>query len=338
MRRVPLGPPCVVGAWARERRCGGDEPMSPWQDRRQSVERAAGGFKSMSNESDITGDVEAAMRVIRDCEGRIFTLPNGIHRDVPAEDYHAIRAVSATLLKRFIRQTPAHVKAMLDGKLEGDEVSMLKGTALHAALLEPSVFDRDFVVVPDCRRGTKEWKGYETLHAGKTLLKQSDSEDVLGMRAGIWGDELCRRLIEACDERELTVIWTDDATGLQCKARVDLYSTTRSALLDVKTTSSIDRFERNAWELGYHIQLAWYSRAMSAFGEPAKSIGILAVEQGAPYLPQVFEPAEQWFIHGHAAVEHAMPRVAQCMKTGIWPGYRTSKYPAVLDVPAWASQ
>lgn len=289
------------------------------------------------NMSTIEDDNLAAVELIRAVEGRGPTLPNGVHRNVPAAEYHAIEAVSATLLKKFLRQTPAHAKAMLDGRLAGDDIAMNKGTALHAALLEPAMFDAEYVVVGDCRRNSKEWKEHVEANPGKTIMKESECDDVLGMRAGIWSDSLCKKLIEACDERELTIIWTDEETGLQCKARIDLYSTTLSTMLDVKTTGSLDRFEQTAWKLAYHVQLAWYSRAIASTGSPAKSIGILAVEQGVPYLPDVFEPSQDWFVRGHAAIEHAMPRVKQCMSTGIWPGYRTSKRPTVLDVPAWVN-
>ena len=106
-----------------------------------------------------------------------YTLGPGIHRDILAEDYHAIKAVSATFLKRFLLDTPAHAKAMLDGLLDEESSAMSKGTALHAALLEPELFKTSFVIGPEVARNTKEWKAFAAQHPGRDLFKPSEMQD-----------------------------------------------------------------------------------------------------------------------------------------------------------------
>jgi hypothetical protein len=265
------------------------------------------------------------------------TLAPGVHRGIPAEHYFGIKAVSASLLKTFILQTPAHAKAMLDGRMDEDTSAMNKGTALHAALLEPDMFAQQYIIGPEARRDSKEWKSFVAANPGREVLKPSENEDIVGMRESIWADDYCAEAIRACDERELTIIWNDAETGLLCKSRVDLYSTKRRMLLDVKTTGSIERFGKTVFDQGYDIQVSFYARAVQeGFGCVPKAAGFLVVEQGVPYLPEVFQPRPETLVGAVVLIEKAMAAIAECMSTGVWPGYRTNKSKArMLDVPAY---
>lgn len=284
--------------------------------------------------STIEQDLQDAVEVIREAEGRSApALPNGVHRGVPAKEYHAIRAVSSSFLKKFLIETPAHAKAMWDGRLEADDAKYCRGTALHAALMEPADFDAEYVIVPDYKRASKEWKAAEAANPGKTLLKAKDNAAVLGMRDAAWADDDVRSYLEACDERELTILWTDEATSLPCKARIDLYSSSLQMLLDVKTTGGMDRFKTTAFDLGYDIQLAFYTRAIARYFPVPRVSGILATEDACPYLPDIFEPTADFLIGGHALIERALPKVAECFALDRWPGYTKNNRTKRLDVP-----
>jgi len=261
------------------------------------------------------------------------TLSPGIHRNIPAEDYFAVRAVSATFLKRFLLDTPAHAKAMIDGLLDEDTSAMSKGTALHAALLEPDLFASSFVIGPEVARNTKEWKAFAAQHPGRELFKPSEMQDIIGMRDALWSDPYCAKAIKACDERELTIIWTDKETGVLCKARIDLYSTRSAMLLDVKTTGDLSRFDKTAFDQGYDIQIAHYCNALAAVGLTAKTAGFLCSEQSAPWLPDIYQPSGEMLAGGFDLIARAMPLVLQCHMSGRWPGYRTDNKARRLGVP-----
>lgn len=269
-----------------------------------------------------------------------FDVRPGVYEDMPAETYFAIRAVSASLLKRFILETPEDAKALLDGILKSDDACMRKGTAIHAALLEPESFDSRYAIGPEVNRNTKEWKAFAAECESRNVepMKPSEQVDILTMRDRIWQQPLLASALRASDKRELSIVWNDDATGLLCKARIDLYSTRRRVLTDVKSTSDMMRFEKTAWDNGYHIQLAWYPRALRAVELLVNSIGIIAVEQGAPWKAAMFEPDEQWFMAGHSEIERAMPSLVECMRSGVWPGVMKNNQPVALRVPAWANK
>jgi exodeoxyribonuclease VIII len=269
----------------------------------------------------------------------VLPVGPGVYEDMSAEAYHGIRAVSATALKMFARKTPAHVKALLDGRLSEETSAMAKGTALHAALLEPGRFETAYRVGPEVNRNTREWKAFaaECDVDGVEPLKPSESADILGMRDAIWADPSIRKLLLASDRRELSIVWRGPH-GLMCKARLDLYSTKYGAVLDVKTTTdaSIEKFEAGAFRMGYHIQLGWYARAAVEAQLMTRMTGLLAVETKVPFLPCIFQPAADLLARGDEEIRGILPRWARCEESDIWPGYSPDGRPVTLAIPKFA--
>lgn len=270
-----------------------------------------------------------------------FTLAPGVYDDLSAEAYHSIRAVSATVLKTFVRKTPAHAKALLDGRMKDETSAMARGTALHSALLEPGQFEKSYRVGPEVNRNTKEWKAFaaECEAAGVEPMKPSESLDVLGMRDALWAEPSVRKLLLACDRRELSIVW-NGPHGLLCKARIDLYSTASRCLLDVKTTGDGDeeKFKATAYRMGYHLQLAHYASALAAHGLPCRSTGFLVPEVKCPWVPCIYQPNADMFRAGRDAVETALADLARCEESGVWPGYMADGRPVALALPKWSTE
>lgn len=271
-------------------------------------------------------------------------ISRGVHDDLSAEAYHGVRAVSATALKLLARKTPRHVKALLDGALSEETSAMSRGTAVHAALLEPGRFEQAYRVGPEANRNSREWKAFaaECEADGVEGLKPSESGEILGMREAVWADPSVRKLLLASDRRELSVFWTMRVGDqeLPCKARLDLYSTRYGCILDVKTCgdAELDRFEANSYRLGYHIQLAWYARAAAAVGLSAHMTGILAVECKPPFVPCIFQPDIELLEAGEDAITGLLQRWARCDKTNDWPGWMTAGQPVKIGMPRWAGK
>jgi len=264
----------------------------------------------------------------------------GVYDDLSAETYHSLRAVSATGLKMFVRKTPAHVKAMLDGQLSEETSAMAKGTAVHAALLEPGRFETAYRIGPEVSRATKEWRAFavDCETANVQALKPSESAKIIGMRDSIWGDASIRKLLLASDRREVSIVWRGPH-GLLCKARIDLYSTKFGAVIDVKTTTDCDtdRFEANAFRLGYHLQLAWYARAAIAAGMLANMTGFIAVETARPYVPCIFQAAPELLERGEQEIQRILPAWAECEENDDWPGYLKDGRIVTIGLPKWAN-
>lgn len=265
----------------------------------------------------------------------------GIYPGMSAEVYHSVRAVSSSMLKAFILKCPAKAKALWDGNVKEETATMKMGTALHAAVLEPDSFNAMYRIGPEVRRNTNQWKDFEKQceYDGVSPLKPSENSDIIGMREMLWSDRGVAKILNSSSERELSVFWNDEATGLYCKARIDIYGHHHGALLDLKGTGDATefRFERTAYNAGYHIQLPWYARGARANGLTVNMSGILAVEFDEPYLPCIFEIRGELFNEGMNLINTALPALAECQETGNWPGLMRDGRPVQLRAPRRAN-
>ena len=186
--------------------------------------------------------------------------------------------------------------AYYDHVTSGDDEStgtMRYGRAFHLALLEPELFERTFIVLPDgdmrSKAGKEAWVA-DCCIAADVALSASASLDAKSLRNAVAAElerhgrtvmtqadwdtlrhqvdslnlpehEDIRRLIASC-ECEVEARWAEG--NLRPKSKLDLLN--RGMLLagDVKTTDDADpeEFRRSVWSYGYHYQEAMYRRAM----------------------------------------------------------------------------
>ena len=121
----------------------------------------------------------------------IITKP-GIYHGLDFADYLAIRAVNASTLKAMARHSPKHALACFEGRDIESTPSLLKGSATHAAILEPDKFASLYAIGPEERRNSNAWKSFEAANAGMLCMKPSEAAEVTGMRTAIWAHHLRR--------------------------------------------------------------------------------------------------------------------------------------------------
>ena len=148
-----------------------------------------------------------------------------INLQLPEEEYRALRAVSNSELTRLRDR-------LYERKRPVSKTVLQLGSAFHQAVLEPN---RE-------RRWQQEidWEIVEQLQAN--LQKNREFEDLL-----------------ARSETEVSRLWTDETTGLTCKARLDVVSSD-GIVADLKTTSCLHRadFINNCQRYDYDRQAAFY--------------------------------------------------------------------------------
>lgn len=172
------------------------------------------------------------------------------------------------------------------------------GSAVHALVLEGrDALNRGFAVMPDGMsrrtRAGKEWSA-EREAEGRTILAQSEAETVIACdRAIRYEFPAFAKSLGAAPIRERSIFWKDETSGVWCRARPDAYGLTEDGgtLIDLKTCSDLGRFERQVFEAGYDVQLAFYMRGLYATHRDSVAadvfenmrVGILAVETSTPY-------------------------------------------------------
>ena len=276
---------------------------------------------------------------------------------LPAEDYHALQAVSASALRIIHAQTPFHLwRARQDGVVETD--AMRLGTLIHDAVLEPGKPSKAIAIVPDTftvppdyepknkkdvqpgdvvdwdfkRAHCKRWRE-DQIAAGRIVMKRTEWEDIERAAEAVRNHSLARYAITQSDP-EVTVTWeTDKATT--CKARIDLLPrASELGIWDLKTCADASPvgFERAAWAAGYHIQAAWYLDGMRLFDESrADEFRFIAYEKGSGAVV-VHKASPEFLAAGRRDYAAALEKYEAAVASGVWPGYADE---VVLDVPKW---
>lgn len=262
--------------------------------------------------------------------------------DLPAEQYHqrVLGEVSNSGVKQALRSA-AHYKAWVEATDEHDTPTFAFGRAFHAALLEPARFAQDWSVQPDfgdlrtkaARESRDAWKAE---HPNVTTLPQEDMERIHAMIAAVLAHPWARRAVRD-GHSEVTLRWSDDTTGLPCKARADYYVDGKAPfVLDVKTTldASPEAFARDIAKYGYHIQHAHYADGFRVLGRPLRNYLLLAVEKEPPYAVAMYYIDAEAEQRGYDLRARGIEHIAACLKSGVWPAYTNDI--TRLSLPRWA--
>jgi hypothetical protein len=171
----------------------------------------------------------------------------------------------------LINRAPAHYyERYLNPKAapQKETHALIIGSAVHCAVLEPEEFGKRYAVGPRVDKRTKagkeEWEAFLTAAEGLTCL---DSETAT----------LCERIMEAVrkfpaakyllnqGKAEEPIYWTDEAIGVDCKARPD-WLTPDNIIVDLKTTddASPRGFAQSVKKYRYDVQAAFYWDGLEA--------------------------------------------------------------------------
>jgi hypothetical protein len=264
----------------------------------------------------------------------------GIYRGVSFTDYWAIDAVNHSKLEGF-RRTPAHAREQMLHPCESTTALAL-GHAFHVFVLEPAEFHLQYAVVPKVDRRFKEgkarWKAFEDENRGKLLLTEEEFENYHRMRESILAHPTAAELLSGRGANELTIVWSDEETGLLCKARLDRVSDIGgySFIGDLKTAADASEkaFSKSVANFGYHRQGAWYRSGLAALKPAQRRVAFIAVEKDAPFCVQVHELDERALEQGERENRNFLDTYHRCMETQSWPGYPGGL--TLIDVPVWA--
>lgn len=241
------------------------------------------------------------------------------------EEYHSGPGISKSGLWTIWNETPAHYMAGLQEPDDGSTAAKDFGTAAHAAILEPEVFEAKFYMGPDARGNSNVWKDAAAYAAqqGLTILKPADYQAVQRLRDAAARHPILRRLT-ADAQVEHSAYWTDAETGELCRVRPDVYSRKHGLIGDLKTTTSAahDKWIRRVVDFGYHVQEAFYSDGWDlAGGGPVNGFVFIVVERDPPHLFAVYELDPDSVEEGRQVYRAALRVYAECKRTNTWPGY-----------------
>lgn len=271
-------------------------------------------------------------------------LPLGIHFGIPDEVYRADPGVAQSDLK-LMAISPAHCKARLDDLDEdSDSEARVFGRAFHTRLLQPHLFDEQFIVKPEDYDGRKaEWKKWKAEVAGnREPLSHDDARRVSGMRERLMAHAVFRAAYESHDS-EVSIVQEFNVAGLpvRVKGRLDLVPREGRCICDLKKTQ-VGKAHHTQWgkqvgNWGYYIQSPYYLDLFnSATNSDRDTFVHFAVEDRYPYEIGCYVLDEEAISIGRTKYQNLLLRYAECVQTGVWPGY--SETPIKISLPPWAKQ
>lgn len=292
----------------------------------------------------------------------------------PDAAYRGASGISQSELKEVLR-SPAHWAARYgpDASPTFPSIAMIIGIALHCKLLEPELFDSEFVDRSslDKELNVAELKaalddeGIEYKKSSKkpeleallypegkpvdkrTSLSGDDFAIVQGMAeatrahpvAGNWFDP-GRKNFRRGNELSMYVEASADTYGLPIKGRLDRLEKTENGwmILDLKTTddASPSAFQKKAYSMGYHIQCAFYIDLVKKVLD-ADSVEFIfcAMERRRPHGIALYKASEDMIELGRTQYKKALKELSFCKSRDLFPGYDSNIID--LSLPGWAS-
>lgn len=288
------------------------------------------------------------------------------------EDYHAGDGLSSSLIKEVSRSL-AHAKALIEGPPK-ESKALLDGSLIHSAILEPDVYERDYILAlnpadyPHAYRTMDQMKAAlkeaglkvtgkkEDLVArlkqahpealfwdelvkgsmkGRTIITEDQAAMSEGIRQAVAHHPVARNIFKS-GHSEQSHVWIDPKTGEKCKCRFDHIRPDLKTGFDVKSTTDARQHAviRDIVKYQYHVSAAWYLEGAAQTGIEIDSFAWIFIEKDPPYGIGLYLASEAMIEEGDAIARRNLEALSEAKQMGLWPGYDTDFN--VVDLPKWA--
>ena len=250
------------------------------------------------------------------------------------QEYRQAEVVNNSTLWN-LRKSPEHYKYFLENQRE-DTAAFAFGRAVHAAILTPSAFKKDFAVIPEgidrrTKAGKEEYQAFLDASAGKEILTAADAETVKAIVKAFKKNRDAVQLLKGT-KREKPLFWTDD-NGIFCKCRIDAYKA--GLIVDLKTAqdAETETFTKEALRYGYDVQAAHY---LDAYQHKESAVRpewyFIVIEKTEPYAINILRADIGFLDYGFIRRQELIEKLKACQDQKAYPDYGINE----LCLPAWA--
>jgi len=158
--------------------------------------------------------------------------------------------------KQFLSNSDISVLLKNPSLLRKDKpktTAMVIGGYFHTAILEPDKL-KSFKIIQSSTRNTK---AYKEMSGGEICLLQHEVDKIELMQEAIMDNKICKELINGNVEYE--VPGYTEILGNNWKGKADVINHDEKLIIDLKTTSDIDKFKWSASKFNYDSQAYVYS-------------------------------------------------------------------------------
>ena len=235
-----------------------------------------------------------------------------------------------------LRKSPAYYKWCLEHPQE-DTAAFKFGRAVHAAILTPAAYKRDFAIIPAgidrrTKAGKEEYQAFIEASAGKEIITAEDAETVAGIVRAFKKNPDAVALLKGT-KREKPLFWTDD-NDIDCKCRVDAFKS--GIMVDLKTAADAetDTFCREAIRYGYDVQAAHY---IDGYQHKVSSVRpdwyFIVIEKAEPYSINILKADIGFLDYGYMRRLELIEKLKTCTESNSFPGYGVND----LYLPAYVN-
>ena len=202
--------------------------------------------------------------------------------------------MSATKLKVFAKDPLDYVNKYIDGNLKKPAPgAMLVGSAAHCYILEGRKAYRSRYNVTDGPTNSKTGSPYgkatkayaawlDEQPEGKDIISKAEHETIVKMGLSVEAERDATALLTHGNAEQAL---RGKLEGVDCQSKIDWLNLhgVRPSIVDLKTTVSMERFKRHQfWDLGYDVQVGFYSLMVQALTGQLPTFDFVVVESGGP--------------------------------------------------------
>lgn len=245
---------------------------------------------------------------------------DGLHPDMPFADYHALSAWGSSDLKTFRVGPPAMVPWRRENGSPDTDATRL-GTACHARILTPDLFDATYAFKPEGMTfSTKEGKAWRDEQAGKVILTAKEAAVVGGVYAAVSLNARAERSLSGSAYQEASILWTDPDTGEVCKARPDWYD--EDWVYDLKVSRHAGpALSYRAYAEGWMHQSAHYRHGLRTLGIGARlGARLVVVNPKPPHLVYCVTVKDSALDVLTLENVNNLSKMRECRLANDWPG------------------
>lgn len=262
-----------------------------------------------------------------------------IYKNLTDQKYSGIPALRSTVLKQMTK-SPLHAKYCMENGFIPSE-DMILGRQLHSLILEPKLFKSKVLMLKEqmFKRSKAEkeaWDGLVAEWGEENIIQPKAQANLRGMQASLLSDPEISKILKLVTEVELTLTWEEG--GVQCKAKLDMYSEPLKAVLDIKTTQDASRsgFQKTIAKFSYHLSAQHYLSGCWENNLEVDKFIFIAIEKAPPYACCLHVLGKESLKIAEIQREELLKTYKGCLAFDEWVGYPHNPEP--IDIPFWASR
>lgn len=206
--------------------------------------------------------------------------------------------ISASDIKLFLQSPRAYYYEKHRTDKDDQAKHFVVGSALHEIIMEPHLFEHNYVVFPKVDRRTKQGKEdyakFVEESQDKVMLTDEEMEMIIQMSVNVKRNNTFMELLED-SHYEVSCYTTDEETGLKLRMRPDILPKKKNSIVDIKSclNSSPVKFKNDVFKFGYAISAAFYTNFLKR-----ENYIFAALEKNAPYQSSLFALSDERMSYG----------------------------------------